>query len=384
VKPFIIGIGRAGCRIANLLLTKGYNGILADTEKSDLLFFPYRYKILLGEKILDGNGTGGDIDIGREVLELEKYNIIDRIDSIKDSMDCIFVISAMGGGTGGAVDILIDELKKSYMEPIYYAGVLPSVEDPSEILANFSDNLKRIAPMSHGFLPIDNDHIKGKMRLRGWYNHINSKISRYLLDLFKVGDYRSRDELGENVLGTTDVINTFKGISSIGIGLHEVKDEGFGFFRHTSSEDKPEIVIALTEKAVSNTLISVDISETRKALVVVYGPRKYLDFLGSIPARLWVEKNIGGVEVRGGDIPWSEKKDLEVMVLLSAIKKNDRLKYLYQLGKIQKNRDEYIDKITKLYDKLKNMESKFIEIEEDFKEIYEDLKKIEEPREESS
>jgi cell division GTPase FtsZ len=356
-----------------------------DTEKSDLLFFPYRYKLLLGESLLDGNGTGGNVSFGREVMEAEKYRIVDRIDSIKDSMDCIFVISAMGGGTGGAADILLEELKKSYMEPVYYAGVLPSVEDPGGVMENFSRNFKRIASKCDGFFPLDSDHLRGRMRLRSWYSHINGKISRYLFNLFKVGEYRTREELGKNVLGATDVINTLKGISSIGMAVHEVREGGFGLFGRPRDEGKPELVVSLTERAVRDTLVPVEIKESQKALTVVFGPRRYLDFIGSIPARLWIEENIGGVEVRGGDIPSLDKKNLEVLVLLSSIRKNERLRYLYQLGKMQENRDLYIEKVTNLYNKLKVLESKFGEIEKDFREIYEDLKKVsEETRENSS
>jgi hypothetical protein len=117
---------------------------------------------------------------------------------------------------------------------------------------------------------------------------------------------------------------------------------------------------------------------------VVYGPRRYLDFLGSIPARLWVEKNIGGVEVRGGDIPSLDRKDLEVMVVLSGIRRSDRLRYLYQLAKMRKNRDIYIERIGNLFDKLKLLDSKFGDLEEEFRSIYEDLKDmVEEPINES-
>ena len=98
MRPFIVGVGRAGTRIANLFLLKGYRGILLDTERSDLVYFPYKYKSLLGEKFVDGNGTGKDLELGRKIMEAETYNIVDRMDQIKDGdMDSIFVFSGMGG-----------------------------------------------------------------------------------------------------------------------------------------------------------------------------------------------------------------------------------------------------------------------------------------------
>ena len=381
MRPFIVGVGRAGCRIANLFLLKGYKGILLDTERSDLVYFPYKFKILLGEKFVDGNGTGKDLEMGRKIMDLEKYNIVDRIDAVKDNMDCIFVFSAMGGGTGGAVDIMIEEFRKSYTEPVYYAGTMPSREDPNNVLINFSENFKRLGASCHAIFPIDVDLLREERRLRGVYNLVNKSIFTYFFSLFQVGEYRSREELGKNVLGTTDIINTLDGVSTIGVGVHGSDVTEFRLFKSRDEDiDKPELVVSLTKKAVENILLPFDIEDSKKAMAVVYGPKRYLDFLGSIPARLWVEKNIGGVEVRGCDIPSAGKKNLEVMILLSGIKKSERLRYMYQLGKMQKNRGVYSERISRVFDRLKALNSKIVDVEEDSKTIYDDLKSImEEP-----
>ena len=377
MRPFIVGVGRAGCRIANLFLLKGHKGMLLDTERSDLVYFPYKFKILLGEKFVDGNGTGKDLEMARTIMDAEKYNIVDRMDSIKDNMYCIFVFSSMGGGTGGAADILMEEFRKSYTEPVYYAGTMPSEEDHDNVLINFSVNFKRLGASCHAMFPIDIDLLREERRLRGTYNLINKKIYAYFFNLFKVGDYRSRGELGKNVLGTTDVINTLGGVSTIGVGAYGLEDEEFKIFKARGKNiDKPELVVSLTKKAVENTLLPFDIKDSKRAMAVVYGPKRYLDFLGSIPARLWIENNIGGVEVRGGDIPSATKKNFEVMILLSGIKKSERLRYMYQLGKMQKNRGMYSEKISRVFDRLKALNSKIADVEEDSKTIYDDLKSI--------
>lgn len=377
MRPFIVGVGRAGCRIANLFLLKGYTGILLDTERSDLVYFPHKFKTMLGEKFVDGNGTGKDLEMGRTIMDLEKYNVVDRIDAIRDGMDCIFVFSAMGGGTGGAVDILMEEFRKSYTEPVYYSGTLPSTEDPNSVLINFSENFKRLGASCHAMFPIDIDIHREDRRLRGMYNPINKKIFTYFFNLFNVGEYRTREDLGKNVLNTTDILNTLDGVSTIGTRAHGIDESELRLFDSGDSDiDKPELVVSLTKRAVRNTLMPLDLKDTKKAMVVVYGPKKHLDFLGSIPSRLWVEENIGGVEVRGGDIPSAEKKSLEVMILLSGIKKSERLRYMYQLGKMQKNRGAYSEKISRVFDRMKALNSKIVSAEEDSKAVYDDLKGI--------
>jgi cell division GTPase FtsZ len=377
LRPFIVGVGRAGCRIANLFLLKGYKGILLDTERSDLVYFPYKYKSLLGEKFVDGNGTGKDLKMGRQIMDAEKYNVVDRMDQVKDDMDSIFVFSAMGGGTGGAVDILIEEFRKSYTEPVYYAGTIPSKQDYDNVLINFSENFKRLGASCHAMFPIDIDLLRGDRRLRGMYNVVNKRIFSYFFNLFQVGEYRSREELGKNVLGTTDVVNTLSGVSTIGVGAYGLDDTEFRLSKaRDENVDKPELVVSLTRKAVENTLLPLDIKDSKRAMAVVYGPKRYLDFLGSIPARLWVENNIGGVEVRGGDIPSAGKKNFEVMVLLSGIKKSERLRYMYQLGKMQKDRGMYSEKISRIFDRLDALNSKIADAGVDSRSIYDDLKSI--------
>ncbi|MFQ5815643.1 MAG: hypothetical protein ACE5G7_04005 [Candidatus Hydrothermarchaeaceae archaeon] len=379
MKPFVIGVGRGGCRVANLFLTsdKPFTGILMDTEDSDVKYFDHRYKMLIGEKLTDGNGTGGDLELGREIMETEKYRIVERMDSVKGEMDCILVVTALGGGTGGAVDVLAEELRRSFSEPIYCIGIMPSEEDPPRALINFSECFKRVVGDFHALLLVDNDRLREGRRLRTWYNHMNERVHRHFSELFQIGDYKSKDDLGGNVVTATDVMNTLGGLSSVGIGSYALREERSGIFsKRYEDVSKPELVVSLTEKAVKATLLPFEVSDAKKALVVVSGPKRYLDFMGSIPARLWVEKNIGGIEVRGGDVPASDKNDLEVMVALSGIKRSNRIKFLYQMGKMLKNRNAYSEKLSRIFEKLKTLDAKMYDVEGDFKEIFEDMKSI--------
>ena len=80
-----------------------------------------------------------------------------------------------------------------------------------------------------------------------------------MLNLFKIGDYRSREELGKNVLGTTDVINTLSGVSTIGIGSYGLDDAEFSLSKKRENIDRPELIVSLTKKAIENTLLHFDI-----------------------------------------------------------------------------------------------------------------------------
>ncbi len=366
MKPFIIGVGKAGCKIADLLLPY-HQGLLLDSDVTTLSFFRHPNKMLVGKKLVDGNGTGKNLELGKDIFDGERYAIVEKIDEIKKDFDCIFVFSSFGGGTGGAVDVLIEELKNSYIEQVYHVGILPSEEDPEKLIMNFSECFPRIAKQADAVLPIDNDLLKERMSLMVSLNKINKKIFHYFSNLFEVGEYSS--SLGTNVLGVQDVINTLEGVSSLGLGIYEI---GKG----KSYVDKPELVVALTDEATSKTLFPFDIKESQKALVIVSGPRRYLDFLGSIPARLWLEKTIESSEVRGGDIPSPKKENLEVTLAFGGIRKSKKIRYLYQLGKMLKNRGEYSEKIAIIHGKMKLARERLKKLEKDFETIYENLKSI--------
>ncbi len=382
MKPFIVGVGRSGCRIANLFFNASnskirYEGVAVDTERSEL-DFSQGYKIIIGEKLLDGNGTGKDLKIGKEIMEGEKLSITEKIDRVKGDIDCFMVISGMGGGTGGAVAPLLEEMKRSYMEPVYYMGILPSEEDLMEVRENYSKVFKELLKHADAQFFIDNDNLKKGRRLRGRYTTINKQIFNCFNSLFEVGEVRSRDEVGTEAVSTGDTTNTLTGVSTIGVGEYELNDSRKGLFGSKKSEiDKPELIISLTEDASKNLFMDFDFKDAQKALVVVSGPKKHLDFLGSIPARLWVEKRIEG-EIRGGDMPSKDKKSLQVMLVFSGIKKSGRIRDLYKRYKNSEEKDVITppDESSDIHDKLESLSSKVSVLKDEITEVSNELNEM--------
>ncbi len=368
---FLVGVGRAGCRIGSLFLRsrelKSFvKGILIDTDKAELDYSGYKYSLLVGKELLDGNGTGKDLDLGIELLNSERQYIIDKLASVKDECDCFFVISSMGGGTGGAAHVLIEELKKSYEEPVYYCGVLPSIEDREDVVSNYASSLKEFVKQSDAIFPVDLDLLRGEKGLRGSYSEVDSKVFSSLSDLFEIGNYMSRDEVGGNIVGTSEVINTLTGISTIGVQRHA---------NPNSEADKPGLVVSMTKEASENALLPFELRDANKALVIVSGPKRYLDFIGSIPARLWVEKNIGKKAVLGGDAISNRKKEIEIITIFSRIKKSDRIKELYEKGRMlgKKLKDQRMSFVIK---KIETMNSKLASLEHDFNKTTRELKEM--------
>lgn len=349
LKPFVLGLGRAGCRIASLFFTKGnFKGLLLDTDKNEL--HNHKHKQLLGEALLDGNGCGKNLELGIKAVEGETSTIVERLEAFNGVGDCFLVVAGLGGGTGGAAGVLLRELRRSFTEPVYCAGVLPSEEDHLSALSNCAKSFKAVLSSCDALFPIDNDSLKDKRVLRGAYASINEKVYKSFSTLFEIGEYGSGQEEKGSTLGTRDLINTLSGLSTLGLAASDprttalIDSQGKGL-------DKAEVVVSLTKEALQSFLLPVDLEDSQKALVVVVGPKKHLDFLGSIPARLWVEKNVRGAEVRGGDLLLQSRSELEVMLLVSGIKKSSRIRQLYQAGKTELDKEAFKGRVASTYEK---------------------------------
>ena len=81
---------------------------------------------------------------------------------------------------------------------------------------------------------------------------------------------------------------------------------------------------------------------TSRALVLVAGPPDDLDRKGIEKAKSWVEENIAGVEVRGGDYP-AQSRYVAAVVLLASIADAPRVTNLLEIAKETKATSERID-----------------------------------------
>jgi len=312
MRPFIIGLGRAGCRIAHSLIEeKKASGLLIDTNAPDLSYLRYDYRLLIGKNLLNGEGCELDLELGREALSTERYFIAEKIAELREDEDCFFVFSSFCGGTGGNADIVLEELKKNFTDTVYYIGILPSKEDNIACFFNFHSGYERIAKSCDAFFPVDIDNIRGALRLRGNYGTINTEIKEFFSILF---DARFAETKA-----------TLSSVSSLSLA----KSAG-----GEKTADSTSRVLSLVQKSLERQTISAEPREAEKAMVIVSG--KELDFAGSIPARLWVEKNFGIKEVRGDDALSDRKNGASVLVLLSDIKKCERLSEIYNLSELMK------------------------------------------------
>ena len=110
-KIIVIGVGGCGVKIIDYLLESGVKGvelIAADTDSKTLESSHAHNKILLGENLLHGSGTGGNDQAG---INSAKESIDEIKECIKDS-DMVFVAAGIGRGTGsGAAPVIAEAVR---------------------------------------------------------------------------------------------------------------------------------------------------------------------------------------------------------------------------------------------------------------------------------
>ncbi|KYH41286.1 MAG: cell division protein FtsZ [Candidatus Bathyarchaeota archaeon B26-2] len=107
----VLGVGGAGNNTISRLMESGISGaecVAINTDVQHLSVTHAHRKILIGEKITRGLGSGGDPQVGREAIE-ESRPIIENL---LTDVDIAFVTAGLGGGTGTGAAPVIAEIAR--------------------------------------------------------------------------------------------------------------------------------------------------------------------------------------------------------------------------------------------------------------------------------
>ena len=369
MRVFFIGFGQAGGKIVDMFLAQdrrvgstSFRGIVINTARTDLMgvkSVPMEDRLLIGQTMVKGHGVGTDNVTGAKVAADEIDTIISAIDRRgTHDVDAFVVCAGLGGGTGsGGAPVLCRHLKRIYREPVYALGIIPAPEEGRLYSLNAARSLSTLVNEADNVIVFDNSAWKNDGEsVKSAYERLNEEIVRRFGVLFRAGEV-NKYGVGEMVVDSSEIINTLRGggISSVGYAISEAipktnaakqssKGGLFSGFKKrdkkaephidiTSTEDKSAKIIGLVRRAMLGRLtLPCDYSTAERALVLVAGPPSELDRKGVEKSKSWVEENIAGVEVRGGDYP-VESGYVASVVLLATIGNAPRIRELMELAK---------------------------------------------------
>jgi tubulin-like protein CetZ len=366
MRVFFIGFGQAGGKIVDMFIehdrklgTNSFRGIAVNTARTDLMGLKnidMKDRILIGQTMVKGHGVGTDNVTGARVTADEIDSIISAIDVRgTHDVDAFVIVAGLGGGTGsGGSPVLARHLKRIYREPVYALGIIPAPEEGRLYSYNAARSLTTLVNECDNTFIFDNSAWKNEGEsVKGAFHRLNNEVVRRFGVLFRAGEV-TRMGVGEMVVDSSEIINTLRGggITSVGYAISEVtskhtKDKRgligglknkFGAKKEGAEqvllgEDRTAKIVALVRRAMLGRLtLPCDYSTAERALVLVAGPPDEMDRKGVEKAKSWVEENIAGVEVRGGDYPVSSEY-IAAVVMLATVGNAPRIKELLDIAK---------------------------------------------------
>ena len=363
MRVFFIGFGQAGGKIVDMFIdqdkkapVRSFRGIAVNTARTDLMGLrniELRDRILIGQTVVKGHGVGTDNVTGAKITADEIDSIINTIDSRgTHDIDAFIVVAGLGGGTGsGGSPVLCRHLKRIYREPVYAVGILPAPEEGRLYSYNAARSLSTLVNEADNTFIFDNSAWKNEGEsVKSAYERLNDEIVRRFGVLFRAGEV-GRSGVGEMVVDSSEVINTLRGggVSTVGYAISDkvtqsVKQKkgllgGLSVKKKENTEevltgeDKSAKIIGLVRRAMLGRLtLPCDYTTAERALVLIAGPPGEMDRKGVEKSKSWVEENIAGVEVRGGDYPLESSK-VAAVVVLATIGDAPRIRELLEIAK---------------------------------------------------
>jgi cell division GTPase FtsZ len=390
MRIFFIGFGQAGGKIVDMFIEQdkrlgrnSFRGIVVNTARTDLMGLKnieLKDRILIGQTVVKGHGVGTDNAAGAKITFDEVDSIISAIDKRgTHDVDAFMIVAGLGGGTGsGGSPVLARQLKKIYREPVYALGILPAPEEGRLYSYNAARSLATLIKEADNTFIFDNSAWKNEGEsIKSAFSRLNDEIVRRFGVLFRAGEV-GKAGVGEMVVDSSEIINTLRGggITSVGYAITEVVSNrkkksvgsligGIKFKKKEATEevllgeDRTAKIISLVRRAMLGRLtIPCDYSTAERSLVLVAGPPDELDRKGIEKAKSWVEENIAGVEVRGGDYPVNSEY-VAAVVVLATVSNAPRIKELMGIARTTKE------------DVVKSSERESLVIDEDIEPLFE-------------
>ncbi len=255
-----VGLGGAGCNVITWIKEKGVSGgklIAVNTDATHLRICKADRRILIGEKLTRGLGSGGYPEVGEKALIETSTEVIHEL----SRASIIFMIAGLGGGTGtGAIVALADVLRRKFegnpTAPLICGVVTLPFEIETARMGAAKKYLNRLKTVCDTVVVIDNNRlvkVAGNLPVKEALGVANTTVGKFVKGITETITTASLINLDYADL---KAIMTDSGLASIGIG------EGIGESRIETAVDK----------ALNGRLLDIeDVTKAKGLLIHVSG-----------------------------------------------------------------------------------------------------------------
>ncbi|THE65746.1 cell division protein FtsZ [Salinadaptatus halalkaliphilus] len=363
----VIGVGAAGCRIADAIhagdpAERSVVGtaFAFDVDGEDvtaLQSIPVARRFRYGETI--ENGLNGNLQRGFTVGEEHVDELSRHLDDGQPSIADAFVVAVgLGGATGGGtVPALVENLQRLYDKPVYVLATLPATSElePSSddrsgsgsdaetrpmAEENAVRTLERLEGSADAVIAFDNEEwLRSSETVLEARDRLNRELADRVLAFFTATASGTDEPSGaETIIDANDVARILgdeTGIATIGYGKQQVETDdggsrfGLGLFSAETSVDTTTAISAIEttiQKGLRGKLtLECDRGDADRALLVVGGPPAWLNRQAIADGRSTLESATGSAEILSGDAPRPDSDQVFAVVLLAGVEPAGRL-----------------------------------------------------------
>ena len=249
-KIAVIGCGGGGSNSVHRLRKTGLEGvdtIALNTDRFHLARINADKLLLIGERVTQGYGTGGDPALAEKLA----YEEIDRIDAQVRDYDIVFITAGMGGGTGTGTAPIVAETARKHGAIVVALVTLPFDIEKSRLRTALS-GIGKLKERAHSTIILDNNRLL----------EIVPKLP--VEQAFMVMDQL----IAEVITGVTETICQ---TSMINLDFADFRTMmlhgGASTVLYGESDDPDEVV----REALDNPLLDVDLEGASGALIHITG-----------------------------------------------------------------------------------------------------------------
>ena len=298
----VVGVGGAGNNTVSRIMETGIVGaecIALNTDMQHLNTIHANNKILIGETVTRGLGSGGDPKLGRAAIEESK----EKIDALLKDVDIVFVTAGMGGGTGTGASPVVAEIAKKQN-----AVVIGMVSTPFNVerarLVKADEGLDKLRKKADSVVVLDN-------------NRLLEFVPNLPIDqAFSVMDQL----IAETVKGITETITLPSLINLDYADMRTIMESGGLSAMLWGEADMDMGADALVKEALNHPLLNVDYRGAHGALIhVTGGPNMTLKYVHEVAEKLTNDLDVHANVILGARVLPEFENRCRVMAIMTGV-----------------------------------------------------------------
>ena len=302
-KVKVFGVGGGGGNTISRMKEIGIKGgefIAVNTDAQDLLYSNADHKVLIGKELTMGLGAGSNPKTGEEAAHESEQDLKKKI----TGCDMVFITCGLGGGTGTGAAPVIAELSKKQGALTIGVVTLPFTIEGRKRIENAEYGLERMESVVDTLIVIPNDKL------------LEIAPELPLQTAFKVAD----EILTNAVKGTTELV-TKSGLVNLDFAdVKTVMSNGGVSLMGMGEADSENRAQEAVNKAMTNPLLDVDISNATGALVNIIGGNDLsLDEAREIISTVGEKLSPDARLIWGAQLSPEMEKSVRVMIIITGV-----------------------------------------------------------------